>query len=228
MEHAARPCSSGVPPLPALGGDCSLDDVAVQFLVAQTLLEREQKALALKEEEEELKAVLASKEHRLMVELSFVRPRDRTSPLSLVEAVAASWAAAKNDLMKREKRKKKKKKKKTRRKKKKTRRRTRCAGLGSCSAALHDVSYASLFNLMGGVYFPLYLAVTCPIWFLLEEYSTWHILGDDFRIRRIQRFLVRQWIHVTASLRLRGYSDLAIVSCLAVRGVLSLVVESTV
>ena len=41
VEHASRPCSSGVPPLPALGGDCSLDDVAVQFLVAQTLLERE-------------------------------------------------------------------------------------------------------------------------------------------------------------------------------------------
>ena len=49
VEHAACPCSSGVPPLPALGGDCSLDDVAVQFLVAQTLLEREQKALAVKE-----------------------------------------------------------------------------------------------------------------------------------------------------------------------------------
>ena len=46
VEHAARSCSSGVLPLPALGGDCSLDGVAVQFLVAQTLLEREQKALA--------------------------------------------------------------------------------------------------------------------------------------------------------------------------------------
>ena len=30
VEHAACPCSNGVPPLPALGGDCSLDDVAVQ------------------------------------------------------------------------------------------------------------------------------------------------------------------------------------------------------
>ena len=36
VEHAACPCSSGVPPLPALGADCSLDDVAVQFLIAQT------------------------------------------------------------------------------------------------------------------------------------------------------------------------------------------------
>ena len=44
VEHAARPRSSGVPP---------------QFLVAQALLESEQKALAVKEEEE-LKAVLAS------------------------------------------------------------------------------------------------------------------------------------------------------------------------
>ena len=30
------------------------------------------------------------------------------------------------------------------------------------------------------------------------------ILGDDFRIRRIQRFLDRQWIHVTAGLRVLG------------------------
>ena len=48
-----------------------------------------------------MKPVLPSKEHRLMVEeLSFARSQDRTSPLSLVEAVAASWAKAKNDLMK--------------------------------------------------------------------------------------------------------------------------------
>ena len=46
VEHAARPCPSCVPPL---GGDCSLDDVAEQFLVAQALLESEQKALAVKE-----------------------------------------------------------------------------------------------------------------------------------------------------------------------------------
>ena len=59
VEHAARPCSSGVLPLPALGGDCSLDDVAVQFHVAQALLEREQKALAL--EKEELVAVLPAR-----------------------------------------------------------------------------------------------------------------------------------------------------------------------
>ena len=48
---------------------------------------------------------------------------------------------------------------------------------------------------MGGFSGTLYLAVTCSIWFLLEVYS---------RIRRIQRFLVRQWIHVAASLRVLG------------------------
>ena len=45
------------------------------------------------------------------------------------------------------------------------------------------------------------LAVTCWCLFVLEEYSYVDFLGDDFRIHRIQRFLVRQWIHVTASLR---------------------------
>ena len=54
---------------------------------------------------------------------------------------------------------------------------------------------------MGGFDGLLYLAVACFMWFLPEEYSTWIILGDYFRIRRIQRFLVRQWIHVTASQR---------------------------
>ena len=103
VEHAACPCSSGVPPLPALGGDCSLDDVAVQFLVAQTLLEREQKALAVKEEEEEvLVADLASKEQRLLVETErFARSWVRNSPLSPVEAAAASWCGAKLALAKR-------------------------------------------------------------------------------------------------------------------------------
>ena len=73
VEHVPRPCSSSVPPFPALGGGCSLDDVAVQFLVAEALLESEQKALAVKEEEK-LKAVLASNKQRLMVEVkSFAR-----------------------------------------------------------------------------------------------------------------------------------------------------------
>ena len=39
---------------------------------------------------------------------------------------------------------------------------------------------------------------------LPEEYSTWFILGDDLRIRRIPRFLVRQWILVTDSLWIFG------------------------
>ena len=80
-----------MPPLPALGGDFSLDDVAVQFLVAQTLLEREQKALALKEEEE-LVADLARREQLLFEEVKrFAHSWDRTSRLSPVVAFAASW-----------------------------------------------------------------------------------------------------------------------------------------
>ena len=55
---------------------------------------------------------------------------------------------------------------------------------------LFITSLTILFSLTGGFYGPLYLAVTCSILFLPEEYSTWSILGDDFRIRRIQRFLV--------------------------------------
>ena len=99
VEHAACPCSSGVRPLPALGGDCSLDDVAVQFLVAQTLLKREQKAWAVKEEEEVLVADLASKEQRLLDAVkSLVRSWDRSSPHSHVEAVAALLCGAKRAL----------------------------------------------------------------------------------------------------------------------------------
>ena len=53
-----------------------------------------------------------------------------------------------------------------------------------------------------------------------EEYIYAVFLGEFFQICRIQRFLVRQWIHVTASLRLRGYSDPAIDSRPPLRGVL--------
>ena len=53
VEHAACPCSSGVPPLalPALGGDCSLDNVAVQFFLARALLELEKEEQERKEKE---------------------------------------------------------------------------------------------------------------------------------------------------------------------------------
>ena len=103
VEHAACPCSSGVPPLPGLSGDCSLDDVAVQFLVAQTLLEREQKALAVKEEEEELVADLASKEQRLLVETErFARSWVRNSPLSPPRSRYCIVVRAKTALAKRE------------------------------------------------------------------------------------------------------------------------------
>ena len=98
VEHVACPCSSGVPPLPALGGDCFLDDVAVQFLVAQTLLEGEQKALAVKVEEEELVADLASKEQQLLVAVkSFARSWDRSSPLSPVEAAGQDCPGEEGD-----------------------------------------------------------------------------------------------------------------------------------
>ena len=50
-------------------------------------------------------------------------------------------------------------------------------------------------------YRPLHMAVACSTLFVLEEYSFVVFLGDVFRICRIQRFLVRQWIHGTASLR---------------------------
>ena len=103
VEHAACPCSSGVPPLPALGGDCSLDDVAVQFLVAQTLLEREQKALAVKEEEEVLLADLDKREQKLLEEIERYRTtRERGSPGSRVEVAAAWWWVSKTALAKRE------------------------------------------------------------------------------------------------------------------------------
>ena len=65
------------------------------------LLEREQKALAVKEEEEVLVADLASKEQRLLdAVVSLARSWDRSSPLSHVEAVAASWCVAKRALVK--------------------------------------------------------------------------------------------------------------------------------
>ena len=66
------------------------------------MLEREQKALALKEEEEELVADLARREQLLMEEVkSFARSWDRTSRLSPVVAFAASWCEAKTALAKR-------------------------------------------------------------------------------------------------------------------------------
>ena len=100
VEHAACPCSSGVPPLPALGGHCSLDDVAVQFLVAQTLLEREQEGLGGEGGGGGVGGPdLASKEQQLLVETEiFARSWVRSSPLSPVEAAAATWCVAKRGL----------------------------------------------------------------------------------------------------------------------------------
>ena len=174
VDHAARPCSSGVLPLPALGGDCSLDGVAVQFLVAQALLESEQKALAVKEEEEELKAVLASKEQRLLVEvISFARSQDRSSRLSPVEAVAATWCVAKNALL--EGKEEEEKEEEEEEDEEDT-----LAPVWVPALLLFMTSLTVLFSLMGGCYRPLHLAVTCSIWFLPEEYRNsifWEMLS---------------------------------------------------
>ena len=72
-----------------------------------------------------------------------------------------------------------------------------------CLVRLWIHAHASVHETFGSFlrwyfYGPLYLAVTCSIWFLPEEYV---VPGDDVRIRRIQRFLVRQWMHIYASLR---------------------------
>ena len=164
VEHAARPCCSGPPPLPALGGDCSLTTSLCSSSL-HTLLEREQKALALKEEEE-LEAALASKEQRLMVEIQrFARTWDRTSRLSPVEAVAATWCEAKTALMQREKRKKKKKKKKKKKEEEDE------------EVTLAPVWVPGQLLLMTPLRFSLALfAGRC--WVLPEEYCGF--LGDDF------------------------------------------------
>ena len=54
-----------------------------------------------------------------------------------------------------------------------------------CSLGERAAPPSSWSRALTTFYGPLYLAVTCSILFLPEEYS---------RIRRIQRFLVRQWI----------------------------------
>ena len=66
------------------------------FLLSQTVLaEKEAK------EEEELVADWASKEQRLLVGVkSFARSWDRSSPLSNIEAAAATWCSAKTALTK--------------------------------------------------------------------------------------------------------------------------------
>ena len=57
-------------------------------------------------------------------------------------------------------------------------------------------------------YGPLYLAVTCSVLVCLRSTCVDFFLGDDFWINfRVQRFLVRQWIHVSSSLRRLLYSD---------------------
>ena len=96
---------------------------------------------------------------------SLVRPGPR-SPASISTPFTGSWP--KRRLGRRGKR-------------GRTRRGGGCGRLaGLCSAALRDVSYDSLFSLLVGFYGPLYLAVTCPMFFLPEEYSTWFTLGDHF------------------------------------------------
>ena len=51
-------------------------------------------------------------------------------------------------------------------------------------------------------YGPLYLAVTCSVLVCLRSICVDFLLGGDFWIYfRVQRFLVRQWIHDSSSLR---------------------------
>ena len=98
----------------------AIDKSTLSFLLAFNLARVKEE-----QEEKELVAVLASKEQRLMVEMErFVRSWERTSRLSPVEAVAASWFHTKTAVLKREKRKTKKKRRK----------RTRRARFRSCSS----------------------------------------------------------------------------------------------
>ena len=99
----------------------AIDESTLSFFLAGNLARVKEE----EEEEKELVAVLTSKEQRLMVEMErFVRSWERTSRLSPVEAVAASWFETKTAVLKREKRKTKKKRRK----------RTRRARFRSCSS----------------------------------------------------------------------------------------------
>ena len=54
---------------------------------------------------------------------------------------------------------------------------------------------------LSGILRPLVVSGSRLFGAVLEEFSYVDFQGDDFRIHRTQRFLVRQWIHVNASLR---------------------------
>ena len=65
-------------------------------------------------------------------------------------------------------------------------------------------------------YGPLYLAVTCSVLVCLRSTCVDFSPGDDFWIYfRVQRFSVRQWIHVAASLRRREYCFRTTAQCLS-------------
>ena len=67
------------------------------------------------------------------------------------------------------------------------------------SGYMRCVSLAALFALGSGRYFYalLFLTVKLPVLVSPEEYECAVFLRDDFRICRIQRFLVRQWLLVS-------------------------------
>ena len=86
------------------------------------------------------------------------------------------------------------------------------SGCTRCVSPRSFSPLAAQFALGLGHYFygPLFLTVSC--WYCCTV--TWVILGDDFWICRIQRFLVRQWLHLSvcrgrgefhAFLRERGF-----------------------
>ena len=176
--------AAGVPLL----GTPSLADSSAEVIDGRTLSFLLQRALDVKRKEEEeaveaaelveLEEKLAAAEERLLAVLR--RDRDegtRVTRQTWSTPFTGSWPRMR--LGRRGKR--------GRRRGGKRRCGRAGARLGSCSTPLLDVSYGSLFSLMGDFYGPLYLAVTCSIRFLPEEYSTCYFLE---MIRRIQRSLV--------------------------------------
>ena len=190
----------GVPP-----GCAIVAASSAEVIDGSTLSFLQQRALEVKRKEEEeaveaaqlvdLEEKVAAAEGRLLEvlrrELEGTRVTRQTwSTLSRVEQFAVHWFMAKDAVGKRRVKRKKKKKK---RKKKRGGGRggLACAGLGSCSAALHDVSYGSLpsygwFSTANCIWQSLVLFCFC-----LRSTVRGLNLGDDFwSCFRIQRLLV--------------------------------------
>ena len=181
---AAEAPSLVVAPVAAHDG---LDDATVQFLLAQTLLAKQQEDEEVRQAEElrEWEDKIAKSKTRIVEEVDR-RLGDRSDLTTLLKRVS-TWYLNRNEVLKRkEKRKKKKKKKK--KKKRRCTRRTRWRR----SWSLHSCRPSCLlrFSILHGFYGPLYLAVTCSMWFLPDEYSTCLFWEKASGKCRIQRFLV--------------------------------------